>query len=100
VSNAHPSSYKVNSTRIKWIATRLRGKVEEQKHGKRVRYQASKNFWLSLRVKLQLQQAHAWVMWVVNWQKVAAIAALKEEEDEEEDENPDTLSENLDHLLQ
>jgi len=27
----HPSSYKV-----KWIAHRLRGKVEEQKHGKRV----------------------------------------------------------------
>ena len=61
VLNAPPSSYKVNSTGIKWIATRLKVKAEDQKQGKWVRVPGIDEFLAELAVKLQLGRARVLV---------------------------------------
>ena len=57
VSNSHPLAYKVNSSGIKWIAARLRRKVEEQKQGKRVRVANIPEFLTRLVARLQMLRA-------------------------------------------
>jgi len=86
-----PSSYKVNSTGIKWIAARLRGKAEEQKHEKWVQVPGMEEF--LAKTESETSVAASPCLGVVGSepaQEVVAEAALEEEKDEEEEENPET----------
>ena len=76
---------------MKLIATSLKGKVEEQRQGKRVRVPgldeslADAGSEASVAASPCLGEVSSELA-----QEVAAIADLEEEEDEEEEENPDT----------
>ena len=85
-----PSSYKVNSTGIKWIAHHLKGKEEEQRHEKQVWVPGLEEFLAEAESETSVAVCPCSVeVGSEPAQKVTATAILEEEEDEEEEENPD-----------
>ena len=87
----HPSSYKVNLAGIKWIAHRLKGKVEKQRLRKRVRVPGLKEF--LGKVESETSVAVSPCPGEVGSepaQEVAATTTLEEEKVEEGEENLDT----------
>ena len=80
VSNVYPSSYKVNLTGIKWIAHRLKGKVEEKRHGKRVRVPSLEEFLAKVESETSVAASpYSGKVGSEPAQEVAAIATLEKE---------------------
>jgi len=90
VLNAPPSSYKINSTRIKLIAACLREKVDEQRQGKRVWVPCLDEFLADVGSEASVAVSpHLGEVGSEPPPEVAATTTFEKEEDEKE-EDPDT----------
>ena len=78
------------------------GRQKSKNMGSESRYQAWKNSWMRLGVKLQLQQSHTWVKSVVNWARKLLLKLLSRKKRMKKKKRTLTLtsSENISRLLQ